>query len=73
MTKLETMKLKFYRDRLGDMKSKEAMEIALCAEQTLRDIGAFDPAVSHFAQEQIDFFNYAELLEKEENERASPG
>jgi hypothetical protein len=67
MTKLEVMKLKHYRDRLGPMTSNEALTIALGAEQTRLDIGAFDPAASHFTQEQIDFLNYAELLEKEEN------
>jgi hypothetical protein len=67
------MKLKHYRDRLGPMTSNEALTISLGAEQTRLDIGVFDPAASHFTQEQIDFLNYAELLEKEENEqRSSP-
>jgi hypothetical protein len=66
MTKLQIMKLKFYRDRLGVMTSKEALEIALGAEQTRRDIGSFDPATTYFTQQQVDFLNYAELLEREE-------
>jgi hypothetical protein len=74
MTKIEILKLKFYRERIGSMSSKEALMLALEAEQIKRDMGPLDITAEHFYQQQRDLTEYAELLEKEENEqqRSSP-
>jgi hypothetical protein len=69
MTKYDIMRLNHYRGRFGAMTSEEALLIALDADQFKRDMGPFDPAFRKFAQDEIDFTSYAELLEKEENER----
>ena len=71
MTKLDLMKLKHYRAKIGEMTSQEALEIALLSELTCKDIGPFDPAFTMFKQRELDFTAYAELLEKEESEHAT--
>jgi hypothetical protein len=66
MTKLEFMMLTHYRARIGPMTSKEALTIALDAEQFKRDVGPYDITAKYFMQQELDFIEYANLLEKEE-------
>jgi hypothetical protein len=70
MTKFDLMKLNHYRGRFGAMSSAEALMIALDAAQFMQDMGPFDLAFKKFAQDERDFIEYADLLEKEENLKA---
>lgn len=45
--------------------SSMALQMAIKAEQTMKDVGAFDPAFRFFAQHKIDFEEIAIILEKE--------
>jgi hypothetical protein len=69
MTKFDLMRINRYRGKFGAMTSSEALLIALDASQFKQGMRPFDPAFRKFAQDEIDFTEYAELLEKEENER----
>lgn len=66
LTALEGQKLRFYKKRIGEMNSSEALALAMDSEQFMKDCGPFDIAFPHFAQSREDLINYAELLEKEE-------
>ncbi|MGL4261907.1 MAG: hypothetical protein ACRCTX_09835 [Afipia sp.] len=66
MNELEKIKLSRLKQRLGEMSSEEALNIALSAEEYKKMCGAFDQATPMFAEQLRTFEEYAFLLEKEE-------
>lgn len=64
LTKLEQMKLDFFKERFGKMSVDEALNLAIDAEYYCNACGPFDVAFPKFKREQLDFENYALLLER---------
>lgn len=62
---VEQRKLSKYLEHVGRMTSDEALQLALEAEQIAKDVGPTDYAFAKFKNDEIHFFEYAELLEKE--------
>lgn len=56
--------LKLYGFNEAELTPDELLEFAICAEQTCKDVGPFDPAFSHFKQQQLDFEAAAGYLEE---------
>lgn len=66
LTQLEQMKLNAKLARFhGITGADEALAMAMLNEQTCRDLGPFDPAFSHFKQQQLDLEFIALMLEKQ--------
>lgn len=68
MTDLEKLKLARYKAALPNITVNELMEPAIQADTFATDCGPFDPAFMTFVQQRTDLLNYAELLEKEQNQ-----
>jgi len=56
------LKLKYHERKCGEMTYDECLEVATQAERILADLSPFDIAVETFAQQRIDFYNYAGLI-----------
>ena len=65
LTPMEQWKLDHYLKAVGRMTADEALEMALMSEDFASQVGPFDMAYAKFKNDQIEFFKYAELLEKE--------
>lgn len=61
---IDEIKLSWCEKKFGKMSSTEALQLAIEAEQYVKDLGPFDIATPMFIQQQIDFENYAFYLEK---------
>lgn len=68
MTPLQQRKLEFYEQQFGRMTSEEALACAISDEQIGKDCGPFDPVAGRFYQSRENLLNYAELLEKKEQQ-----
>jgi len=64
LTKLERRKLDFFKERFGIMSVDEALNLAIDAEYYCNACGPFDVGFPKFKREQLDFENYALLLER---------
>lgn len=64
LTKIQEWKKERLELKFGKMTSGEALSLALESEQIKKDCGVFDPAYAKFASDQMSLFEYAELLEK---------
>lgn len=56
--------LKLYGFDEEQLTPNELLELAICAEQTCKDVGPFDPAFSHFKKQQLHFEAAAGYLEE---------
>lgn len=68
MTDLEKRKLARYKASMPGITVNELLELAIQADTFATDCGPFDPAFMTFTQQRTDLLNYAELLEKEQNQ-----
>jgi len=64
---MEQWKLDRYLEKVGRMTADQALEMALMSEDFANQVGPFDMAYAKFKNDQVEFFKYAELLEKEAN------
>lgn len=66
MTPLEQRKLKYLRERFGDMTAEEALSLAESAEQHYTDTPVYDTHMRvHTWQEREDLLKYVALLDAE--------
>lgn len=63
----EEFKLVRHKARIGILSIDECLELAIQAEQFKNDVGPFDIAFHHFADDAIRLEEYAYLLEKEQH------
>ena len=67
MTDLETLKLRFLRNKYpGTISKEEALELAIHAEEIKLSLSPGDPTGAYFFEMQRDFETLAFLLEREE-------
>lgn len=68
LSPLEKIKIENRIKKYGFERAELDVEILLAyaieAERTAEDIGPFDPAYAHFAQQYLDFFEMAGYVEK---------
>ena len=60
-------KLEEYKKLIGILSKEEALTLAAEADDFLGQLGPFDPAWAFFQRQRNAMFQYAELLEWEEN------
>ena len=61
------LRVKMLENRIGSLDqwtADAALDIALHAEQTAKDVGPFDPAFSKFTMDAYKWFNAAVLIEE---------
>ncbi len=67
----EKHKLTKLRTIYGAMSSLDALDAAIEAEEFKRLVGPFDFAFEKYARDQLNYTEYALLLEKEEQQNVS--
>lgn len=66
LTELELRKLKYFKERYGEMSASEALEAAEFAEAILSDLAnnPLDPAHQKFREDRESMLIYASLLDE---------
>ena len=73
MNAVDAMNLKFLRTKLGEMTSEDALKEAVDNDDIASTIHQTDPVKTIFVRNRDNLFEYARLLEIEENENATTG
>lgn len=56
------LKLRTLTKKLGELTYDECVSLAREAEETLKALSPFDPAIEYFIRQRISYYQYAELL-----------